>query len=113
MNQLHRIALVIVVVGSLMTISMKAQSPSDDDKKFLTTAAQSDVNEIKLSELAEQKATNPAVKAFAGKMVTEHKKMSASMKPFAQAWGVSAPPDLDDDHKSGLRQAQWLVGCRF
>jgi putative membrane protein len=45
------------------------------------------VNEIKLSQLAEAKATNPAVKAFAQKMVAEHTKMSASMKPFADSWG--------------------------
>ena len=62
-----------------MTISATAQIPSDDDQKFLATAAQSDVNEIKLSELADQKATNPAVKAFAAKMVSEHKKMSAGV----------------------------------
>jgi putative membrane protein len=44
---------------------------TDDDKKFLAAAAQADINEIKLSQLAEQKASNPAVKAFAEKMVTE------------------------------------------
>jgi putative membrane protein len=42
---------------------------TDDDKKFLVMAAQSDQNEIALSRVAEQKATNPAVKAFAEKKV--------------------------------------------
>lgn len=96
-----------------MTISATAQAPSDDDKKFLATAAQSDVNEIKLSELAEQKATNPAVKAFATKMVSEHKKMSASMKPFAEAWGLSAPTDLDEDHKSDYAKLNGMSGKDF
>jgi predicted outer membrane protein len=79
-----------------------ARAANDDDKKFLAMAAQSDQNEIALSELAEQKATNPAVKAFAEKMVTEHKKMTASMKPFAVSWGLTAPTGPDDDHR--LRQ---------
>ena len=87
MNNLRKVASLALVAGSLITISATAQTPSDDDKKFFATAAQSDVNEIKLSELAEQNATDPAVKAFASKMVSEHKKMSASMKPFAQSWG--------------------------
>jgi putative membrane protein len=52
---LRKIASVAIVVGSLMTTSGIAQSPSDDHKKFLATAAQSDVNELKLSELAEKK----------------------------------------------------------
>lgn len=69
----------------LLTVGANAQS--DADKKFLAAASQSDVNEIKLSQLAEAKATNPAVKAFAQKMVAEHTKMSASMKPFADSWG--------------------------
>ena len=61
----------ILVGVSLALLPAKANAASDDDKKFLAMAAQSDQNEIALSKLAEQKATNPAVKAFAGKMVTE------------------------------------------
>lgn len=113
MKSLRRVTLLALIAGSLMTISVSAQSPSDDDKKFLATAAQSDVNEIKLSELAEQKATNPAVKAFATKMVSEHKKMSASMKPFAQSWGLSAPTDLDENHKSDYTKLNGMSGADF
>ncbi|HTF68820.1 MAG TPA: DUF4142 domain-containing protein [Edaphobacter sp.] len=113
MKNIRRIALLALVAGSLMTVSASAQSPSDDDKKFLASAAQSDVNEIKLSELAEQKAMNPAVKAFATKMVSEHKKMSASMKPFARSWGLSAPTDLDDDHKSDYAKLNGMSGADF
>src|SRR5665213_349900 len=78
-----------------MLLPSKARAADDNDKKFLATASQADVNEIKLSELAEEKATNPAVKAFAKKMVTEHKKMSASMKPFVESWGLTAPDGPD------------------
>jgi putative membrane protein len=74
---------VLSVASCLMPSKVRAQS--DDDKKFLAMAAQSDQNEIALSKLAEQKATNPAVKAFAEKMVTEHTQMTASMKPFVDA----------------------------
>jgi putative membrane protein len=86
---------------------------SDDDKKFLATAAQSDQNEIKLSELAEDKATSPAVKAFAKKMVTEHKKMSASMMPFAEKAGVTPPSDVDADHQKEYDKLNGLSGGDF
>jgi putative membrane protein len=36
---------------------LTARAQSEDDKKFLAMVAQSDVNEIKLSELAESKST--------------------------------------------------------
>jgi putative membrane protein len=65
-------------------------------------AAQSDQNEIALSQLAQQKATNPAVKAFAEKMVTEHTKMTESMKPFADSWGLTPLSGSDADHSSML-----------
>ena len=96
----------------LMTANIQAQT-SDDDKQFLAKAAQSDVNEIKLSQLAEQKATNPSVKAFAQKMVSEHKKLSASMKPFADSWGVTSPTDMDDDHKQEYSKLNGLSGAEF
>ena len=98
-------------VAMLMTVTAMAQS--DDDKKFLATAAQSDVNEIKLSQLAEEKATNPAVKAFAHKMVVEHTKMSEGMKPFAESWGVTLPTGLDDDHQKEYDKLNGLSGADF
>jgi putative membrane protein len=96
-----------------MMMPYKANAVTDDDKKFLAKAAQSDVNEIKLSELAEQKATNPAVKAFAHKMVVEHTKMSASMKPFADSWGITPPTNMDDDHQKEYDKLNGLSGADF
>jgi putative membrane protein len=51
---------------------LKAKAATDDDKKFLAMAAQSDQNEIALAKLADEKSTNAAVKAFAQKMIAEH-----------------------------------------
>jgi putative membrane protein len=91
----------------------KARAQSDDDKKFLTMAAQSDQNEIALSKSAEQKATNPAVKAFAEKMITEHTQMTASMKPFVDAWGLTPPAGPDADHQKELDKLNGLSGNDF
>ena len=98
---------------AVMLIPNKANAATDDDKKFLATAARSDQNEIKLSELAEEKATNPAVKAFAKKMVTEHKKMSASMKPFVESWGLTAPDGPDSDHQNEWDKLNGMSGADF
>lgn len=91
----------------------KAKAASNEDKKFLATAAQSDQNEIALSQLAQQKATNPAVKAFAEKMVTEHTQMTESMKPFADSWGLTAPSGPDADHQKELDKLNGLSGGDF
>ena len=90
-----------------------AKAESDDDKKFLAMAAQSDQNEMALSQLADQKATNPAVKAFAKKMLTEHTKMTDSMKPFADSWGLTAPSGPDADHQKLIDKLNGLSGSDF
>jgi putative membrane protein len=102
-----------IFAASAILIPNKAKAQSDDDKKFLATAAQSDQNEIALSKTAEDKATSPAVKAFAHKMVTEHTRMTESMKPFAQQWGLTAPTGPDDDHQKELNKLNGLSGHDF
>jgi putative membrane protein len=76
-------------------------------------AAQSDQNEIALSKLAEQKTTNPDVKAFAEKMMAEHTQMTASMKPFVDAWGLTPPTGPDADHQKELDKLNGLSGNDF
>jgi putative membrane protein len=94
-------------------VPTKARAATDDDKKFLAMAAQSDQNEIALSKLAEQKATNPAVKAFAEKMISEHTQMTESMKPFADSWGLTAPAGPDPDTQKELDKLNGLSGNDF
>jgi putative membrane protein len=115
MKLAHKILCCAMIVGALPLFSSQARAatPSDDDKKFVATATQGDINEIKLSELAQQKATNPAVKTFADKMVKEHKMMFKSIAPFADAWGVPVATDLDDDHKSEYKKLDGLSGADF
>ena len=96
-----------------MMLPSKARAADENDKKFLATASQADVNEIALSKLAEDKASNPDVKAFAQKMVTEHKAMSASMKPFADEWGLTPPAGSDADHQKEWDKLNGMSGKDF
>lgn len=113
MNTMTKLMCCTMLAGVAMLIPTKAKAQSEDDKKFLATAAQSDLNEIALSEVAKDKATNPAVKAFAEKMVVEHKKMTNSMKPFAEQWGVTAPTGPDEDHQKELDKLNGKSGADF
>jgi putative membrane protein len=46
-------------------------------------------------------------------MVTEHTKMTASMKPFAESWGLNAPTGPDADHQKELDKLNGLSGKDF
>ena len=98
---------------AVMLVTSSAKAQDDSDKKFLATAAQGDQNEIALSKLAEQKATNPDVKAFAEKMVTEHTQLDESMQPFVQQWGLTAPTGPDADHQKEWDKLNGLSGEAF
>jgi putative membrane protein len=113
MKTVNKVMCSIALACATLLVTANANAQSDDDKKFLATASQSDVNEIALSKVAIEKASNPAVKAFAQKMVAEHTKMSASMKPFADEWGVTPPAGVDDDHQKELDKLNGLSGADF
>ena len=103
----------LIGTAVLAPVRARAQGPSDDDKKFLAFAAQTDQNEIAVSEVAEKKATNPAVKSFAQRMVREHKQMTASMKPFAEQWGLTPPTGPDADHQKEIDKLNGMSGADF
>jgi putative membrane protein len=112
MKQLMCCAALGCAVVALAPKKAKAQV-SDDDKKFLAMAAQSDVNEIALSKLAETKATVPAVKEFAETMVKQHTQLTDSMDPFAESWGLTPPTGPDEDHQKELQKLEGLSGMDF
>lgn len=104
-----------LAVGSTALIgthSAKAQA-TDQDKQFLTNASQGNYDEIQLGKLAEEKATNPAVKAFGRRMVTDHTRLTEKMKPYAERWGISAPNALSSDAQKEYNKLQGLSGKDF
>ena len=86
---------------------------TDQDKQFLMTASQGDYTEITFSKLAEQKSTNPQVKAYAQKMIADHPALDAQMKPFADQMGVSPVTTLDASHQQKYDQLSSLSGADF
>ena len=95
----------------LLPAGARAQASSDAD--FLKTASQSDFTEITFSQLAETNATNPKVKMFAEKMVSDHTMLESNMKPFADKLGVQPVTTMDPDHQAKYDQLKTLTGADF
>ena len=92
----------------------QTQSPTmDQDKTFVQNAALSDYTEIQFSQLAVTKATNPKVKAYAQKMITDHQMLEAKMKPGADKLGVTPPTALDSDHQQKYDALNGMSGADF
>lgn len=103
-----------LVLGVAAVMPLRSHAAvTDNDKQFLQTASQSDFNEIKISQLAEQKAQNAQVKAFAHEMVTDHTALEKKMKPFADQWGLTPASSLDSEHQAIYDKLNGLSGADF
>lgn len=106
--------LALAATTMLSGVKLVAQASSaDTDKQFLMTASQSDYTEIKFSQLAADKASNARVKAYANKMIADHNKLEADMKPFADKLGVTPVMTLDADHQAKYDALAAMSGTDF
>jgi putative membrane protein len=83
------------------------------DKTFVQKAAVGGMAEVELGKLAQQKASNDAVKQFAARMVDDHSKANDELKQIASAKGIEVPTDLDAKSRSELARLQKLSGAQF
>ena len=102
-----------LVGGAMLTIHLNAKAQSNDDKKFIAKAAQENLNDIKFSKLAETKATHPAEKALAHKIVVEDTRIDRSMKPYLESWSVTPATNLDEYGQKEYDKLNGLSGSDF
>ena len=69
--------------------------------------------EVKLGELASQRAQNADVKAFGRRMVQDHTKSSDELKQLASQQNIQAPAELEDEHRDQMQRLQNLQGAEF
>jgi putative membrane protein len=62
------------------------------DRRFIAAAAESGMFEVQIAQLAAAKATDPAVKGFAGMLVDQHTAANDALARIAAARRVDLPP---------------------
>ena len=83
------------------------------DEKFMKDAAVGGMTEVKLGQLAEQKAASDGVKQFGKRMATDHGKANNELKQLASQKGVALPMDLDRSHQGRYDKLAKLNGADF
>ena len=86
---------------------------SSSDRLFMQSAAQGNMAEIRLSQLALQRASNNDVKQYAQQMIAQHTQASNQLMQLATQKGVTLPRQLDAQHQQVERQLQRLSGTSF
>jgi putative membrane protein len=98
--------------GSAMSAQGSAHVASSD-RKFIEKAAQGGMAEVKLGQLATQKASSDQVKQFGQRMVDDHSKANDQLKQVASDKGVTLPTQLDRSTQREYDKLSKLSGAAF
>jgi putative membrane protein len=83
------------------------------DKEFFIAAAQANLAEVNLGQMARDKATRADVKAFAERMITDHGQANEELKELALTKGVALPAVVDKDQAKSSEDLSKKVGRDF
>jgi putative membrane protein len=83
------------------------------DQDFFKKAAESNLAEIQIGQLAQQKASSDDVKQLAQKLVTDHQANMQQLQQLAQKKGVTLPDKPDSKHAAMLAKMQNMSGADF
>ncbi|SRR5579884_1815421 len=83
------------------------------DTTFAMKAAQGGIAEVKLGQLAVEKASNPDVKAFGQRMLDDHTKANDELKSIAAKEGMTLPADMNAKDQAEYDKLSKLSGPDF
>lgn len=86
---------------------------SPTDRAFMIQAAQSNLAEIELSQLAVRRAASNDVKQYARQMIQDHRRANNQLSQLAQQKGVTLPTETDAQHQALRAQLQQMSGRSF
>lgn len=90
-----------------------AEKISDDDKEFMTKAAQGSMREVALGRQIAARSTNPDVKALGDRAAADHARVHEELKQIAARKGLRLPIQLKEDHQEELREMTELSGAKL
>ena len=72
------------------------------NQSFVTQAAQSNLAELKFSQLAAERSQNDQIRQFAEQMLSDHGKAGNELKQIASGQGIPLPTELSPKHQTAL-----------
>ena len=93
--------------------SARRASTAYSNEGFIRNAAEGNMAEVKLGQLAQEKAQSPEVKKFAERMVNDHTKANEQLKQVANQEHVNFPTDVNSKDAATYRSLEKLSGPEF
>ncbi|HEY9903455.1 MAG TPA: DUF4142 domain-containing protein, partial [Candidatus Sericytochromatia bacterium] len=83
------------------------------DNQFVMNAAHGGMAEVRLGQLALQRATDPQVKQFAQRMIQEHTQANAELMRLTTQKRINAPTDVGPKYQAAMMRLMQLSGAEF
>jgi putative membrane protein len=105
----------VVVILSGLSSGGWAQSDqvSKQAEQFVHEAAMAGIAEVKLGEMATERAQSADVKQFGQRMVTDHTKANDKLKAIAQDKNIEVPAEMNKKHQKIADKLAKLQGEEF
>jgi len=87
--------------------------PSPSDQYFVRSIPESNVAEVQLGQLSQQKSQSDDVKEFGQKIAENRTRLDDQLKPIAQQLEVSAPKEPSKKDKQLIAKLEGLSGSQF
>lgn len=97
--------------GANMPDEMNPQNMADQG--FIRNTLENDEEQIRLSQLAQQKSTSPDVQQFSQQTVKIHSELDTQLQPAAKQLGVDTPKGPSKKEKKEIDKMQALSGQDF
>ncbi len=104
----------VAVISTLLLASLPALA-QEESQEFVEKASVSNNFEIASSELARERAQNPAVREFAEHMVEDHSKAAKDLEAAVEQseLAVGVRDTLDDKHAGMMQELGEAAGAEF
>jgi len=106
------VCLIVVAVGTARADDQKQTEPFSD-QMFVNKAASGGMAEVELGKIGQMKATNPEVKTFSERLVTDHTKANDELKDAAREAGIAVPAKPDAEAQKHIDMFREYKGENF
>lgn len=106
-------ALCLMASGSVLAAEGNRGELSSSDYKFIKEAAAGGMAEVQLGQIARDRATDPAVKQFADRMVKDHTDADKQLTQIATEKGATLPNEIPASEKRETDRLLKLSGAKF
>lgn len=82
----------------MIVLQAQATKQAPPDLPFIREAASANLKEVRLGQLAQSKSSNPAVKEYGLRMVTDHNRLEQDLISVVSRNGIALKPALTPEH---------------